>query len=109
MTDHKKSVELLEKAAAAMAKLPDNCSLIGLCMTEENGEERIGLHIYAENKNGILPVSDEDALRKYAENAGIKMWYEHGVQTFGKMTYDYLHVLDENGTMMYQGLKRRCE
>lgn len=111
-TNHNRQVEMLHKAAAAFEKLPDNFELLGVTVLGDGENEHIGIHVNAYKPNEDFPeLTDIDrlGLRKHAEMAGLKMWFEKNLNGNGKTAFDYWHVLDENGTEMYQGVERRPE
>lgn len=111
ITDHNNHVEMLKKAAAAFEKLPDSFELLGVAIIYDGDEaQHVGLHVTAKKPDEFFPELtniDENALYEYAKMAGIKMWFELRENNSSK--WDYLHVLDENGTELYQGCERRAD
>ena len=103
---------MLHKAAAAFEKLPDNFEMLNVTIIGSDENEHIGIHVTAHKPNEFFPEMtdiDERALQDYAMMAGIHMWFEKNTTKKDRPVWDYIHALDENGTEMYQGIKRRVD
>lgn len=107
-TRYNEHLEMLKAATAAFEKLPENFELLGVHDTGCDDARHIALHVTAHMPNERFPEFmdiDSSALRRYAEMAGLKTWFEESAET-GKIVFDYFHALDENGTEIYQGIER---
>ena len=98
MTDKEIAIEKIERALAAIKKLPDHFEPLSISLTgnEERQNHAAQVHVYVSD---WCDKSLRTALTDYAGMAGLYCRIERGE---GEDDNDRIYAIDENGTILMQ-------
>lgn len=104
MTDKEIAIEKIERALAAIKKLPDHFEPLSISLTgkEERMNHAAMVHVYVSD---WCDKSLRKALKDYAEMAGLYFRIEHGDEGDS----DRIYAIDENGTILMQIVSKEKE